>query len=138
MSEAGYRVTHIDRIPKPAGEQEPGERDWHLVRIHFGIQSFGVNAYKATQPGEIVGEHDEVDTQHEELFYVVEGSATFTIDGAALEAPEGTFVYTPDPASVRSAVAHEQGTTILCLGGKPGEAFAVSPWEQKYDPAAAE
>jgi quercetin dioxygenase-like cupin family protein len=137
MSEAGYQVTHIDQIFEPAEEKEPGERDWHAVRIHFGIQSFGVNAYTATQEGKIVGEHEETDTYHEELYYVVKGSATFTIDEAPVEAPAGTFVYVPDPASVRSAVAHEAGTTVLCLGGKPGETFAVSPWEQKYDPASA-
>ena len=31
MSDAGYQVTHIDQIPKPDGEKEPGERDWHTV-----------------------------------------------------------------------------------------------------------
>ena len=134
MSEAGYQVTHIDQIPVPAGEDE---RDWHTVRIHFGIQSFGVNAYTASREGQIVGEHDETDTKHEELFYVSTGNATFAVDGEVVEAPAGTFVYVPDPASIRSAVAHEVGTTILCLGGAPGEAFSVSDWEQKYDPASA-
>jgi hypothetical protein len=137
MSEPGYQVTHIDRIPEPGVEKEPGERDWHAVRIHFGIQSFGVNAYKATQPGAIVGQHDEVDTQHEELYFVASGTATFTVDGETVEAPDGTFVYIPDPASIRSAIAHEAGTTVVCLGGRPGEAFSVSLWEQKYDSASA-
>jgi gentisate 1,2-dioxygenase len=140
MSEAGYQVTHIDQIPEPAAEKEAGDPDWHAVRIHFGIQSFGVNAYTATEEGEIVGEHDEIEhsgTKHEELYYVSRGSATFTVDGETLEAPAGTFVYVPDPASIRSAVAYEAGTTILCLGGTPGEPFSVSPWEQKYDPASA-
>ena len=140
MSEERFQVTHIEQVPEPPGEKSPGDPDWHAIRIHFGIQSFGVNAYTATQPGEIVGEHDELEhsgTKHEELYYVSRGSATFTIDGESAEAPEGTFVYVPDPASVRSAVAHEAGTTILCLGGTPGEAFAVSPWEQKYERAAS-
>ena len=135
MSEAGYRVTHIDEIPTV--EEGDRVRDWHAVRIHFGIQSFGVNAYTATQEGSIVGEHDEADTKHEELFYVSRGSATFTVDGETVEAPASTFVYVPDPASVRSAVAHEAGTTILCLGGAPGETYSVSEWEQKYDPSSA-
>ena len=130
MSEAGYQVTHIDQIPE-------GEPDWRTVRIHFGIQSFGVNAYAATKEGEVVGAHDADDTKHEELFFVSSGRATFTVDGESVEAPAGTFVYVPDPASVRSAVAHEIGTTILCLGGAPGEAYSVSDWEQKYDPASA-
>ena len=51
MSEAGYQVTHIDQIPEPAGEEGAGEPDWHAVRIHFGIQSFGVNAYTADAGG---------------------------------------------------------------------------------------
>jgi quercetin dioxygenase-like cupin family protein len=136
MNGAGYQVTHIDRIPEPPGEKEEGERDWHAVRIHFGIQSFGVNAYTASREGEIVGAHDEADTKHEELFYVSTGNATFTVDGETVEAPAGTFVHVPDPASTRSAVAHEAGTTVLCLGGAPGETFEVSDWEQKYDPAS--
>jgi quercetin dioxygenase-like cupin family protein len=85
-------------------------------------------------------EHDEIEhsgTKHEELYYVSTGSATFTVEGETVEAPAGTFVYVPDPASIRSAVAHGAGTTILCLGGTPGEAFGVSPWEQKYDQASA-
>jgi quercetin dioxygenase-like cupin family protein len=132
-----FRVTHIDRVPEPAGQKEPGERDWHAVRIHFGIQSFGINAYVAPQAGEVVSEHDEADTRHEELYFVSKGSATFTIDGESVEAPEGTFVYVPDPAATRSAVAHEAGTTVICLGGTPGKGFSVSEWEQKYDSAAA-
>jgi quercetin dioxygenase-like cupin family protein len=135
MTEAGYEVTHIDQVL--ALDEEERERVWHAVRIHFGIQSFGVNAYTATHEGEVVGEHDEIDTQHEELFYVSKGSATFTVDGQTVEARAGTFVYVPDPASIRAATAHEAGTTILCLGGAPGEAFSVSAWEQKHDPASA-
>jgi quercetin dioxygenase-like cupin family protein len=137
MSEAGYQVTHIDQIPEPPVEKEEGERVWHAVRIHFGIQSFGVNAYTTSQADELVGEHDEADTKHEELFFVSTGSATFTVDGETVEAPAGTFVYVPDPTSTRAAVAQEPGTTVLCLGGAPGEAFGVSDWEQKYDPASA-
>jgi Cupin domain len=132
----GYQVTHIDQIPEPPGESDEA-RDWHAVRIHFGIQSFGVNAYTARGDGELVGEHDEADTQHEELFFVSKGSATFTVDGETVEAPAGSFVYVPDPASKRSAVTEEPGTTVLCLGGSPGEAFAVSDWEKEYDPASA-
>lgn len=136
MSDAGYQVTHIDEIPEPPGESDE-ERAWHAVRIHFGIQSFGVNAYTATGDGVLVGEHDEADTQHEELFFVSKGAATFTVDGETVEAPAGTFVYVPDPASKRSAVTQAPGTTVLCLGGSPGETFAVSDWEKEYDPASA-
>ena len=135
---SGYEVRNIDDVPEPDSQKEPGDADWRAIRIHFGISSFGVNAY--TQPeagGSLVGEHSESDTRHEELYYVTRGHATFTVEGEEIDAPEGTLVYIRDPDSVRSAVAHVAGTTVLGLGGTPGEAFTVSTWEQKYDPAAS-
>lgn len=141
MPDARYEVAKIEDIPELIYEQEPQEADWRPIRIHFGIRAFGTNAYVAREAGQqIVGEHSETDesgTRHEELYYVARGHATFTIEGQEIDAPEGTFVYVPDPDAVRSAVAHEPGTTVLCFGGTPGEAFEVSPWERKYDPAYA-
>jgi hypothetical protein len=135
---SGYEVRNIDEIPEPDSKKDAVDADWRAIRIHFGINSFGVNAY--TQPeagGVLVGEHGEMDTRHEELFYVARGHATFTVEGEEIDAPEGTLVYVRDPDSMRSAVAHVAGTTVLCLGGTPGEAFTVSKWESKYDPAAS-
>jgi hypothetical protein len=132
----GYQVTRIDDVPEPDFPKEEGEADWHAVRMHFGISSFGVNAYTQPEGGRpVVGEHDETDTRHEELYYVARGHATFTVNGEDVEAPEGTFVYVPDPGATRSAVAHVAGTTVLGFGGTPEEAFTVSEWERKYDPA---
>jgi mannose-6-phosphate isomerase-like protein (cupin superfamily) len=142
MDEARYRVVKIDEIPEPAYEKEPHEADWKPVRIHLGIHSFGTNAYIAREPGQlVVGEHSEVEesgTRHEELYFVVKGHATFTVEGQEVDAPAGTFVYVPDPGATRSAVAREAGTTVICFGGTPGEAFEVSSWERKYDPAFAQ
>jgi mannose-6-phosphate isomerase-like protein (cupin superfamily) len=138
MAKPPYEVTRIDDVPEPDYRKEPGEADWHAIRIRFGIRSFGVNAYTQQEAGRlVVGEHTETDTRHEELYYVADGHATFTIDGEEVDAPEGTLVYVPDPGSTRSAVAHVAGTTVLGLGGTPGEAFTVSEWESKYDPTAA-
>jgi mannose-6-phosphate isomerase-like protein (cupin superfamily) len=139
MDKARYRVVKIDEIPELTYEKEPHESDWKPVRIHLGIRSFGTNAYIAREAGqEVVGEHSEVDTHHEELYFVVNGRATFTVEGEDIDAPAGTFVYVPDPGATRSAVAREAGTTVICFGGTPGEAFEVSSWERKYDPAFAE
>ena len=138
MSDPGYQVIHLDDVPDPDQEKAPGEADWHAIRIHLGIGSFGVNAYTQPEPGRpVVGEHTESDTRHEELYYVSRGHATFTIESEEIDAPEGTLVYVPDPAATRSAVAHVAGTTVLGVGGTPGEAFSVSDWEREYDPAAA-
>ena len=107
---------------------------WAMVRTHFDIQSFGVNAYLAEEPGiRIIEEHDELGPRagrHEELYFVANGHATFTVDGDEIDAPAGTFVFVRDPAAKRTAVAVEAGTTIVIAGGKPGEAFTPSTWER--------
>ena len=105
------------------------------MRIHFGIGSFGIGAYTAEAAGDVLtSEHDEVRQRHrhEELFYVGSGRARFTVDGESVEAAAGTFLYIRDPTLRREAIALEPGTTLLAIGGEPGKAFEVSPWEQKY------
>jgi tetratricopeptide (TPR) repeat protein len=105
-----------------------------MVRTHFDIQSFGVNAYIAGKAGvEVIGEHDELGEnagKHEELYFVSSGHAAFTVDGDEIDAPAGTFIFVRDPATKRKAIAKEAGTTIVIVGGKPGEAFTPSPWER--------
>lgn len=140
MDEKSYEAVHVSAIPQLVYEQDPGEAEWHPVRIHFGITSFGTNAYVAQADGmPLIGEHSETEesgTRHEELYFVAKGHAVFRIEGEEVDAPEGTFVYVPDPDAMRSALARTAGTTVLCFGGTPGEAFRVSPWERKYDPSA--
>jgi tetratricopeptide (TPR) repeat protein len=105
-----------------------------MVRTYFGIGAFGVNAYVADDAGErLIGEHDEMGKsagQHEELYFVSSGHATFVVNGDEIDAPAGTFVFVRDPAAKRSAVAKESGTIVIVAGGKPGEAFTPSPWER--------
>jgi tetratricopeptide (TPR) repeat protein len=114
-----------------------GGPSWAMVRTHFDIQSFGVNAYIAEEPGiRIIEDHDELGERaggHEELYFVANGRATFTVNGDEIDAPAGTFVFVRDPAAKRTAVAQEAGTTILIAGGKPGEAFSPSPWERNAE-----
>src|SRR5262245_43469340 len=111
-----------------------GGPSWAMIRTHFGIQAFGVNAYLADEPGvQIIEEHDELGPRagrHEELYFVADGHATFTVNGDEIDAPAGTFVFVRDPAAKRTAVATEAGTTIVIAGGKPGEAVTPSPWER--------
>ena len=132
-----YEAIHVSAIPDPEDGKPPGRPAWRPVRIHFGISAFGTNAYVAGEAGgELIEEHTEVDdseTRHEELYVVAEGHATFTVDGEEIDAPAGTLVYVRDPAVRRGAVARDEGTTVYCFGGTPGEAFTVSPWEQKHE-----
>jgi mannose-6-phosphate isomerase-like protein (cupin superfamily) len=113
---------------------------WHPVRLTLGVGAFGVNAYSAPKAGELVVEdHDEVSgaaVGHEELYVVVRGHARFAVDGEEVDAPAGTLVFVPEPASRRVAHAVVDDTAVLVVGGKPGEAFTPSAWERSGFAAA--
>jgi len=111
----------------------PNRDSWIPVRDHLGISAFGVNAYRATEAGgRVISDHTETMAQHEELYLVVEGHATFTVDGDEIDAPQGTFVFVGDVTARRGAVAKQEGTTVLVAGARPGHAFEVSPWEESW------
>lgn len=130
-----YKFVRLDDIPTPV-PPEPDSFEWKPIRHHLGIRAFGVNAGVASRAGDrVVEEHTELEggaAGHEELYFVVRGRARFSIDGEEVDAPAGSLVFVPDPATRRSAKAEEPGTAVLYIGAKRGEAFKVSPWERKY------
>ena len=102
---------------------------WKPIRRTLGVTAFGINAYTAANAGdEVVEEHTEEPLGHEEIYAVIRGRATFTVDGEEVDAPSGTLVYLDDPKQKRQAVAREPGTTVLAIGGVPGT-HEISTWE---------
>jgi tetratricopeptide (TPR) repeat protein len=125
---SAYAVAQIEQID----EIEDGRSPWRPVRHHFGITSFGVNAFTAREAGDrIINEHDEADEEgdaQEELYLVQRGRARFELDGEQVDAPAGTFVYVSTTVK-RTAFAEEPGTTIVAMGGTPGKAYQTRGWE---------
>ena len=81
-----------------------GELQWHPLRHTLGIRAFGMNAYTAAKAGDlVVEEHDEGSLGHEEVYVVLAGRATFTLDGEEFDAPAGTVVHLADPKVKRVA-----------------------------------
>lgn len=124
-ADTAFRVANLTDLE---GDENDG-RVRMDIRRHFGIQAFGTSAYRSIEGGRLVGEHDEAgfrigQTGQEELYVVVAGRATFTVNGEQLDAPAGSVVFVGDPAAKRSALADEPGTIVLAIGGKAGEAFA--------------
>ena len=127
MGEPPYEAAHVDELDSIAVTET---LRWRPVRRRFGIRAFGVNAYTAASAGdEIVEDHTEARYRHEELYFVAKGRATFTVAGEEIDAPSGTFVFIRDPEVRRHAVAREAGSTVLAIGGRPGEPFRESGWE---------
>jgi tetratricopeptide (TPR) repeat protein len=122
------RIDELERLPVLDGELM-----WRPIRRRFDIRSFGTNAYTAGEAGaQVVEEHTEGTNRHEELYLVVAGRATFTLDGEEFDAPAGTLVHLPDPDVRRAAVAAEPGTTVLAMGAPPGATFQPSGWEASF------
>jgi tetratricopeptide (TPR) repeat protein len=129
VSSQPYAVERLEDMPLVKSSADFGVRP---VRLHFGINSFGINAYSARAGERVIEEHDELGHgagRHEELYFVATGHATFELGGEEVDAPAGTAVFVRDPAVRRGAVAKEADTTVLVVGGVPGRAFEPSPWE---------
>lgn len=107
---------------------------WKPIRSELGIRAFGINAYVADSGEQLVAEHVEVgglagSQQHEELYVILSGRATFRVARGDVDAPSGTLVFFDDPAEPRAARAEEDETTVLAIGGAVGEPYEAPPWE---------
>jgi mannose-6-phosphate isomerase-like protein (cupin superfamily) len=125
----GYEIAHVDELD--ALPVNGGEFVWRPVRRRFGITAFGTNAYTAEKAGQrVIEEHSESDG-HEEMYVVLRGRATFTLGDDEVDAGPGTLVYL-EPGTRRGAIATEDGTAVLAVGGKPGTVFEPSLWEDVF------
>jgi hypothetical protein len=97
------------------------------VRERLGIHSFGINAIKQGDDGTLINEHDEAGGQ-EEVYVVLDGTATFEIDGETFDAPAGTFV-SVQPEARRKATGD---ATVLALGGTVGQAYQAMDWGEAW------
>jgi tetratricopeptide (TPR) repeat protein len=121
MATKRFETVRLDEIPASG--------NWSPIRRHLGVQSFGINAWRGDGGDDVISEHDESSTGHEELYLVMQGRVVFTVSGEDVDAPAGTIVLVRDPAATRKAVAAESGTIVLTVGAKPGEAYHPLPWE---------
>ena len=97
------------------------------VREQLGIHAFGINAFRHDEDGLLINEHDETGGQ-EELYIVLDGTATFEIDGETVVAPEGTFLSVA-PEARRKATGDG---TVLVVGGTVGEAYQAFDWGEAW------
>jgi quercetin dioxygenase-like cupin family protein len=131
----GWRALALDEVE--AVHWQRTELVWRPVRGALGTHIVGMGAYNAERAGQVViGGHTESDDGlgHEEVYVVMRGRATFTLDGDELDAPAGTFVAVIDPGVHRRAVAAEPDTVVLALGGPPVFTPSDSEWIERARP----
>src|SRR5215203_5840880 len=118
--ENSYVAAKLDEL-EPAARLAPGApddgRQRFDVRRRFGITAFGISAFRSPSGVVIINEHDETllgEAGQEELYIVMNGAATFEVDGETVDAPAGALVQV-QPTAKRKATATEDGTTILVV-----------------------
>ena len=131
-TETTYRVLSLPQ----EGREGDGDKVFIRLRRTLDIGAFGAGAtYQAKAGEELIHEHDELgpgsDAQ-EELYAIVQGSATFTLDGHEVEVPHGTVVFVR-PGTTRQAVATSDETIVLAVGGRRGKAYRLPPGAELYD-----
>jgi quercetin dioxygenase-like cupin family protein len=131
----GWKALALDEVE--AVHWQRTELVWRPVRGALGTRIVGMGAYTAARAGQVViGAHTETNDGlgHEEVYVVLRGRATFTLDGDEVDAPAGTFVAVLDPSVHRRAVAAEPDTAILALGGPPVFTPSDSEWIERARP----
>ena len=91
----------------------------------LGVTAFGMNLEKLPPSWPDFPEHDHAAAGQEEVYVVLEGTATLHADGETWELVPGTLARV-GPAQKRKIVPGPEGVTILALGGTPGKPYEPS------------
>jgi quercetin dioxygenase-like cupin family protein len=123
---SNWQVAAVNEIP-PVKPDWPAT--WKSVRHHFGVTAFGVNAVTKDAGNVLIPEHDEIASGQQELYFVHAGEVRATLDGEQVTVPAGSFVHC-EPGARRKFESTASPTTLLVIGGTPGKAYEVGPWEK--------
>ena len=121
----GYVIVDLNQIESFPYHQRDGQKLLPIQRL-TGFRAVGINGWTGDAGEPLVPEHEE-DSGNEELYAVVSGRATFTIDGKAVDAPAGTFLHV-SAGEKRVAVAEEAGTIVVATGASIGKPFETAGW----------
>jgi uncharacterized cupin superfamily protein len=125
---AAYAVTQIDAIPSIDDEGV----DWKPIQHYFQLTAFGINVYRAPEPGiQVIGDHDESAGRHEEVYLVLEGTVRFAVGDESFSCGRGSLVVVKDPAVRRGAVAETAGAAVLAVGNREAKRFE-STWNPEH------
>jgi mannose-6-phosphate isomerase-like protein (cupin superfamily) len=132
---SGWRTVRLDDVE--AVPWRGTELVWRPVRHALDTTIVGLGGYTAQRAGQLVIEGHTESSEgrgHEEVYIVLRGRATFTLDGAEVDAPAGTFVVVSNPSVHREAVAAEPDTAVLAIGGPPVFEPSDSEWIERARP----
>ncbi len=109
----GFSMINVDEI-----EREGPGGAVRFVRRRLGVEAFGINWFEIP-PGMEGREHDESETQQEEVNVIVRGSGIYRVEGENVPVREGTFLRF-DPGTMRMPIAGPDGMTMVAVGARRG------------------
>ena len=109
----GYSMVQVDDIPAegPGGVVR-------FVRRQLGVGAFGINWFEIPPETEGV-QHNEEETQQEEVNVIIAGSGVYRIEGDDIPVRRGS-VLRFDPETTRVPVAGPEGMTMIAVGARRG------------------
>jgi mannose-6-phosphate isomerase-like protein (cupin superfamily) len=105
----GYQVSSLGDLGEGPG--------FRKIRTALGVTAFGVNA--VVYPPRYVGPAHYHDTQ-DELYFVHQGSAVFTIDGEEHSVETGGLVHVESTTHRQITNAGDEELVLVVVGGKDG------------------
>jgi hypothetical protein len=131
----GWTVVALDDVETVPWQGS--ELEWRPLRDALGTRIVGMAAFTAEHAGQEVIEGHAESTGgrgHEEVYFVLRGRATFTLDDEPVDAPAGTFIAVTDSSVFRRAVAAEPHTAVCALGGPATFEPSASEWIERARP----
>jgi hypothetical protein len=109
----GFSMVHVDDLP---GEGPGGSV--RFVRRNLGAEAFGINWFELA-PNVTGYEHNEQDSQQEEVNVIIAGSGVYRVEGEEIPVRRGC-VMRFDPETTRVPVAGPEGMTMIAVGARRG------------------
>jgi uncharacterized cupin superfamily protein len=102
------------------------------ARAGLDVTTFGMQILRFSPNATGHPEHDHAESGQEEVYIVLEGTATLEAGGEEHRLEPGVFARV-GPSERRHLAAGEEGAVILALGGTPGRAFEPSMFSDEDD-----
>jgi hypothetical protein len=117
----GYSVVNIADVEGagPGGAVK-------FLRRELGVEAFGVNWFELP-PNAEGREHNEADSQQEEVNIVVRGGGMYRIDGEEVPVT-APMIFRFDAETTRQPVAGPDGLTMIAVGARRGSYEARGPF----------
>jgi uncharacterized cupin superfamily protein len=111
------KVVHIDEIEGAHGGV------FKPVGRTLGVTAFGVNVEQFPQGHEHYPDHDHARDGQEEVYIVLSGQATLTIDGEEHVMRAGSIAFVP-PGISRRFTMPDSDVQLVAIGGSPQTPFS--------------